>query len=289
MNSDAKQPESDDQTVGWNITFSLPEAVVDSLGDGFNKYGVREHEDGSIDVIFAAMEPGVRRGVEVTDTFLQNVARHDYGSRLPLQYDHSHSQRANVGWISPENVKFSDGFLRVMAHIPNTGSQIRTDTINDFTHDPPAISDGSVGFDPRTIEVEAERGSDPTFVDARLQEFSLTPFPAGYDNGGLSPIFNIGDGPVKMEWGEGDVVKYVAMPDVIGSVSHIDWGRQVAMVGLHNEDGNRLIPTGQTVTAGFDDVVLYDGSSEPIDPEELSDSDYSRSQLLTKSSQLSTI
>ena len=288
MNSKQKQQEGG-SSVGWNITFSLPDQVVDSLGDGFNRYGVREHDDGSIDVIFAAMEPGVRRGVEVTDQFLQNVTSHNYGSRLPLQYDHSQSQRANVGWIEPENVKFSDGFLRVMAHIPNTGSQIRTDTINDFTHDPPAISDGSVGFDPRTVEVEAERGSKPTFVDAQLQEFSLTPFPAGYDDGGLSPVFNIGDGPVKMDWGEGDVVRWIAVPDMIGAVSHIDWGRQVAMVGLHNENGNQLIPTGQTVTAGFDDVVLYDGSAEPVDPEKLSDSEYSQSQLLTKTSQLSTI
>jgi hypothetical protein len=205
MNSANKQPDDDTDTVGWNITFSLPEPVIDSLGDGFNKYGVREHEDGSIDVIFAAMEPGVRRGVEVTDTFLQNVARHDYNSRLPLQYDHSRSQKANVGWIEPNKVKFSDGFLRVMAHIPNTGSQIRSDTINDFTHDPPAISDGSVGFDPRTIEVQRpeERGEDPSFVDAELQEFSLTPFPAGYDNGGLTPAFSEAvEGSMTPIWGE---------------------------------------------------------------------------------------
>lgn len=289
MNSEQKQREGDEIGVGWNITFSLPDGVIDSLGDGFNRHGVREHEDGSIDVIYAAMEPGVRRGVEVTDSFLETVANHNYGSRLPLQYDHSHSQRANVGWIDPQNIKFSDGFLKVMAHIPNTGSQIRTDTINDFTHDPPAITNGSVGFDPTTIEVEAERGSDPTFVNAKLQEFSLTPFPAGYDNGGLSPVFNIGDGPVEMDWEEGDVVQYIAVPDLIGAVSHIDWGRQVAMVSLHNEDGNKLIPTGQTVTAGFDDVITYDGSAEPVDPEELSDSNYAQSQLLTKSSQLSTI
>ena len=203
MNSNESDAETD--SVGWNITFSLPERVVDSLGDGFNRYGVREHEDGSIDVIYAAMEPGVRRGVEVTEQFLQNVANYNYGGRFPLQYDHSHSQRANVGWIEPSNIKYSDGFLKVMAHIPNTGSQIRTDTINDFTHDPPAITNGSVGFDPRTIEVEApsERGENPTFVDAQLQEFSLTPFPAGYDNGGLTPAFSevVGEA-VTPVWGE---------------------------------------------------------------------------------------
>lgn len=185
-----KPPTSDDDPVGLNISFSVPELI--ELDEGFNKYGVREHDDGSIDVIFAAMEPGERKGIEVTAEFLQKVASHSYSDRIPLQYDHSHSQRANVGWIEPENVKFRDEFLKVKAHIPNTGSQIRTDTIADFTHDPPAISDGSVGFDWQSITIEQpnDRDETPKFTDARLQEFSLTPFPAGYDNGGLSPAFS---------------------------------------------------------------------------------------------------
>jgi len=205
-NSNAEvAPDENPDPVGWNITFGVPHAVADSLGEGFNRYGVREHEDGSIDVIFAAMEPGVRRGIEVDEQFLSRVASHNYGSRLPLQYDHSHSQRANVGWIEPANIKFSDGFFRVMGHIPNTGSQIRTDTISDFTHDPPAITDGSVGFDPRTIKVErpSSKGEKPRFTDARLMEFSLTPFPAGYDNGGLSPQFSeVVAGAMTPVWGE---------------------------------------------------------------------------------------
>jgi len=192
MSTDAYNTPSEDdiETVGLNITFSVPEVV--ELEEGFNKYGVREQDDGSIDVIFAAMEPGERKGIEVTESFLRKVASHSYDGRIPLQYDHSHSQRANVGWIEPENVKFGDGFLRVKAHIPNTGSQIRTDTIADFTHDPPAISDGSVGFDFRSIVVEKpnDPNETPKFKNARLQEFSLTPFPAGYDSGGLSPRFS---------------------------------------------------------------------------------------------------
>ena len=188
--TDANMDPSEDEVVGLNIKFSVPGGL--DLGDGFNEYGVREHEDGSIDVIFAAMEPGERKGIDVTPSFLRRVASHQYGGRLPLQFDHSHSQRANVGWIEPSKVKFSDGFLRVMAHIPNTGSQIRTDTIADFTHDPPAITDGSVGFDYSSIVIERPNDPDetPTFKDARLQEFSLTPFPAGYDEGGLTPAFS---------------------------------------------------------------------------------------------------
>ena len=199
---DAQQDEADG--FGWNIQFSAPSVIVRDE-DGFNQYGVREHEDGSIDVIFAAMEPGERKGIEVSEAFLQRVASHQYGGRLPLQYDHSQSQRANVGWIDPVNIKFADGFLRVMAHIPNTGSAIRTDTIADFTHDPPAITDGSVGFDFSSIKIDETDGG-PAFADARLQEFSLTPFPAGYDNGGLSPQFSrtVDDfmTPTKAEWGE---------------------------------------------------------------------------------------
>jgi hypothetical protein len=185
----APQYSADEEQYGMNVTFSqLPERAV---SDGFNKYGVRQNDDGSVDVRFKAMEPGVRRGVRITPEFLQKVAGYEYG-RLPVQLDHSKSQRANVGYIKPENVKFSNGFLQLQAHIPNTGSSVRDDIIADFTHEPPQISDGSIAFDPETVEVSEPRSRDaePEFTDARLREFSLTPFPAGYDNGGLTPEFS---------------------------------------------------------------------------------------------------
>lgn len=204
---DNQSVESD--AFGMNIEFSVPEGAIGALADGFNQHGVREHEDGSIDVIFAAMEPGVRHEgtpfeVEITEEFLAKVASKSYPERIPLQFDHSHSQAANVGWVYGDRVKFSDGFLKVMAHVPATGSQIREDTISDFTHDPPAITDGSVGLDPRSIEVnEAPNRDDPAeFTDAELQEFSLTPFPAGYENGGLSPNFSEVSEPMTPTWGE---------------------------------------------------------------------------------------
>jgi len=178
--------EFSDGAFGMNLEFSaLPEKA---LADGFNKYGVRENDDGSLDVRFKAMEPGTWEGVEITDTFLRNTASYSYG-RLPLQLDHSKSQLANAGYIKGDQIQFSDGYLAVGAHIPNTGSSRRDDIIADFTHEPPMIQDISVGFDPRSVE--AERGSgNVQFTDARIQEFSLTPFPAGYENGGLTPAFS---------------------------------------------------------------------------------------------------
>jgi len=177
-----------DGKFGMNLEFSV--LPTEALGEGFNQYGVRQNDDGSVDVRFAAMEPGERRGVDVTPEFLRNVVNHDY-SRIPLQLDHSDSQRANVGYIEPSKMKFSD-MLQIQAHIPDTGSSVRDDIIADFTHEPPQITDISASFDPRSVEVEPpdERGGNPEFVDARLREFSLTPFPAGYDNGGLTPEFS---------------------------------------------------------------------------------------------------
>lgn len=176
-----------DGEFGMNIEFSvLPE---EALAEGFNKHGVRENEDGSVDVRFNAMEPGPRKGFEITPKFLRNVTSYDY-SNIPLQLDHSKSQRANVGHVN--RVQFDGDFLQAQVHVPNTGSSVRDDIIADFTHDPPQIQDISVGFDPRTVEVEPTDGDDtgPKFVDGRLREFSLTPFPAGYDNGGLTPAFS---------------------------------------------------------------------------------------------------
>lgn len=182
-----KDAQMTDQ-FGMNIEFSAP--PESALAEGFNRHGVRVNDDGSVDVRFNAMEPGVRRGVEVTPEFLGRTTRHDY-ARIPVQLDHTKSQRANVGYIEPSNLQFSD-FLQVQAHFPDTGSSIRKDIINDFTHEPPQITDMSVGFDPKTVEVEApdSRDEPPRFVDARIREFSLTPFPAGYDNGGITPAFS---------------------------------------------------------------------------------------------------
>jgi hypothetical protein len=181
--------EFSDGTFGMNLEFT---AVPDSaLTEGFNQYGVRENEDGSLDVRFKAMEPGERQGVEITADFLRRTASHEYG-RIPLQLDHSKSQLANAGYIEAGDIQFRDGYLGVQAHIPNTGSDKRDDIIADFTHEPPMIQDISVGFDPDSVEANkpAKRGGVPQFRDARIQEFSLTPFPAGYDNGGLTPAFS---------------------------------------------------------------------------------------------------
>lgn len=178
-----------DGEFGMNLSFSTPESLFQEE-DEFNKYGVRENEDGSVDVRFAAMEPGVWQGAEVSDDFLRNVVSKDY-SRIPVQLDHSKSQRANVGFVEPERLKFDDT-LYTQVHIPNTGSSIKDDIIADFTHDPPQITDISVSFDRETLEVERprKRGDPVKFVDGRIREFSLTPFPAGYDEGGLTPAFS---------------------------------------------------------------------------------------------------
>lgn len=186
--------EQEMEIAGFNVQFE----PVSSSEDGFDEYGIRRNyeDDGetveSIDVIYNAMEPGIRKDVEVTPEFLRSVAE-NAPTDIPIQYDHSHSQRANVGYLNDIKYSESDEFLKTMFNIPNTGSQIRSDTIADFTHSTgPQIQDGSVGFDPRSLEF-AEPGAEEAaarFESAKLIEFSLTPFPAGYDNGGISPKFS---------------------------------------------------------------------------------------------------
>lgn len=179
--------EQKDPNFGFNFKFKqIPEQA---RVDGFNEYGVRENNDGSIDVRFKAMEPGTRKGIDIEPEFLDRVT--DFSDRVPLQLDHSREQLSNVGYVEPGNVKFSGDYLMAQTHIPNTGSDIRDNVIADFTHDPPQITDISVGFDPKSVEVEREsRESNPRFVDANIAEFSLTPFPGGYDNGGITPEFS---------------------------------------------------------------------------------------------------
>ncbi|ELY47315.1 hypothetical protein [Natronorubrum sulfidifaciens] len=173
-----------DEELAFSVSFSYPDTLT--RPEGFNQYGVKKYEDGSIDVIFAAMEPGLRKGFRITDEFLTRVAG-NFSGPAPLQLDHSQGQLANVGHV--KDVRFADDFLRILAHVPNTGNSVRSDVISDFTHDPPAINDGSVGFG-NDFRVERNDSGEPEFVDATIAEFSLTPFPAGYgSDGGLSPRF----------------------------------------------------------------------------------------------------
>ena len=172
-----------DEELSFTVSFARPLGFP--AESGFNQYGVKEYDDGSIDVIFAAMQPGLRKGIRVTSEFLDQVAG-NFSDGLPLQLDHSHGQMANVG--SVKDVKFDGDYLRLVGHVPNTGNSVRSDVIADFTHEPPAIHDGSVGFG-NDYRIERNDDGEPEFVDATMVEFSLTPFPAGYDDGGLSPQF----------------------------------------------------------------------------------------------------
>lgn len=201
-NMDTIAIAGDDVDGEFGINFEFNRPRQDLLGDGFNEWGVREREDGSVDVRFEAMEPGEWKGAEITPDFLENVVSHDY-DRIPIQLDHSQSQRANVGFVKPSNIGFNESVF-LQGHVPNTGSTIRDDVIADFTHEPPQIQDISMSFDPRTLEVERpqKRGDPVKFVDGRIREVSLTPFPAGYDNGGLTPEFSSAVERVKLNYAE---------------------------------------------------------------------------------------
>lgn len=184
--------KENENVAGFNVNLRTPSE--DSLDGGFNEYGVRENYNGdeleSIDVIYNAMEPGVWKGVEITPEFLEEISSGSV-SGIPVQYDHSQSQRANVGTLTKS--RFSGDHLKLMFNVPNTGNSLRSDTIADFTHSTgPQITNGSVGFNPRSLEFEKsdKEEAKAKFVDAELIEFSLTPFPSGYDNGGITANFS---------------------------------------------------------------------------------------------------
>ena len=199
----ASSLDSSPEMVGFPVSFGTQEATLGGFDDGFNEYGVRENEDGSIDVRFAAMEPGIHNGIEITPEYLDTVFSKNYGRR-PIQISHSKDQLSNVGWVKPDKAYYDNSkeWVFVEGHIPNTGSSVRTDVISDFTHNPPAITNGSIGFNPRSLTAKESDNEEATakFVDGEFMEFSLTPFPAGYDSaGGLTAAFE-----QEFGWGSDD-------------------------------------------------------------------------------------
>lgn len=174
------------------------EEFVERVGTGFNEYGVRKNEDDdgelhSVDVIFAAMEPGPperRKGVRITAEFLKKVAAKDYDSKEPPHLlDHrSRETFAKIGNV--KDVWYSDlhGKLFIQARVPNTGAPTHTEAIARYTFEPPSIEDGSVGFGNDFTAVRNDDG-EPELADATLREFSTVNFPGGYDEGGVAPAF----------------------------------------------------------------------------------------------------
>jgi hypothetical protein len=158
---------------------------------GFNEYGVRQNtEDGklvSVDAVYEAMEPGEpenRNGVRITKDFLKNVANKDYSDSPPFMMDHDRSTLSQVGFVKDVWYDDTKEKLMVMARAYNVGSDIHDEVIKRLTFEPPTIPDGSLGFGDSYDYKENESG-EIVLTDARIQEFSTTPFPAGYENGGL--------------------------------------------------------------------------------------------------------
>jgi hypothetical protein len=177
-----------EQEVRFSSDFGTPDRKA--LAEGFNEYGVRENytEDGerleSVDVVFRAMEPGPpekRNGFRITESFLDKVAQKEYNGP-PFKVSHNRNALEQLGRV--EKVFRKGDGLYVQTNIPNTGSSAKDDAIADFTHEPPALQDGSLGFG-HSFEVEMNGNGEPKPVDGKIEEFSVVSVPGGYDDGGV--------------------------------------------------------------------------------------------------------
>lgn len=194
--------------IDEHLTFaaSTPDGEIDfthsefteRVGDGFSEHGVRENTDDdgsveSVDVIFEAMEPGPperRNGVRITEEFLEKVADKDYNPNPPHLKDHDDKDTfARIGEV--RDAWFSDQLekLLLMTRTPNIeGSSNHQEAVARYTHEPPAIRDGSLGFG-NDYEAVMNDNDEPEMRDGKFREFSTTNFPGGYDEGGVNTAF----------------------------------------------------------------------------------------------------
>jgi hypothetical protein len=182
------------EELSFAASFGDPDP--NAIADGFNEFGVRKNldENGdlrSVDVNYEAMEPGDpenRNGVRITEEFLRTVASKDYSGSQPFMMDHERTTLAKGGDV--RDVWFSEeaGKLMVQSRIPNTGSRTHDELIKRFTYEPPTVTNGSIGFGDSYEAIRNDDG-EPELVDGTLREFSTTPFPGGYDDGGLRAAF----------------------------------------------------------------------------------------------------
>lgn len=173
------------------------EEFTERVGSGFTEHGVRKNvSDGStesVDVIFQAMEPGPperRNGVRITSEFLERVGEKEYEQNPPHLKDHNDTDTfARIGevreaWFSERLEK-----LMLMTRTPNIeGSSNHQEAIARYTHEPPAIRDGSLGFG-NNYEAVMNDDGEPEMRDGKFREFSTVNFPGGYDEGGVNTAF----------------------------------------------------------------------------------------------------
>lgn len=197
-------------TPNGDIDFSHSE-FEERVGVGFNEYGVRKNtnENGdleSVDVIFEAMEPGPperRNGVRITEDFLDKVADKDYNNPPHLKDHDDKDTFSRIGDV--REVWFSDRLnkLMVMTRTPNIdGSTNHQEAIARYTHEPPAIQDGSLGFG-SNYEAIRNKDGEPEMKDGKFREFSTTNFPGGYDEGGVNAAF--AEAVEEIDFAESDV------------------------------------------------------------------------------------
>lgn len=184
-------------TPDGDIDFTHDE-FQERVGVGFNEHGVRKNFDGnddleSVDVVFEAMEPGPperRNGVRITEEFLDKVAGKDYSPNPPHLKDHNDKDTfSNIGEV--RDAWFSDRLnkLMLMTRTPNIeGSRNHQEAVARYTHNPPAIRDGSLGFG-QNYEAVMNDDGEPEMKDGKFREFSTVNFPGGYDEGGVNTAF----------------------------------------------------------------------------------------------------
>ena len=64
------------------------------------------------------------------------------------------------------------------------------------------------------------------------------------------------------EWTDGDLVQWQVNPDMCGKVVHNPDDEHIVMVDVHKIVDGELQSTGFTITAGYADIVEYDGMAE---------------------------
>jgi hypothetical protein len=242
------------------------EQFEDRIGLGFNDHGVRKNQTSSgelesVDVVFQAMEPGPperRNGVRITDDFLDKVAAKDYSPNPPHLKDHQAEDTfARIGEV--RDAWFSDavGKLMVMTRTPNIeGSSNHQEAIARYTHNPPEIRDGSLGFG-KNYEAAMNDDGEPEMKDGKFREFSTVNFPGGYDEGGVNTAFAdaIGNSPEFSKHGESESYSY---EHSVGDWANRSYSGGTVHMKIRNRTKDSFTVDGNTIS-GDDGEPVYKG------------------------------
>jgi hypothetical protein len=227
--------ENDEGSAASMATASLESIEFsESITNGL-KNKVEEHNS----------EHGDEEGKKVTLPMLKKVYRRGAGA-----YSDSHREGMS-------RQQWSYARVNAFLYLVRNGNPE-----NDaYTQDNDLLPEDHPKYNPDAEQDDADDGDDDSEEEAAQADPAPWVTAEFAESGPFQDMEGAPDFKNSPSWEDGQMVQWQVRPSLFGQIDHVDWERHVVMVDIHDTVDGELHSTGMTISAGYGDVVPYDGDA----------------------------